>query len=83
MLGAAQRSIRVEAKRRGHPVRGIIEQGWANRLKIIKAAVRLEYSILADNELNRRLDEERTKYFKQVQQGKLPKALAAKNLIDD
>jgi predicted DNA-binding protein (UPF0278 family) len=49
-------------------------QGWANRLKVIRAAVRLKYSLMADNELNEIIEAEAKKYFKSVQQGQLPAA---------
>ena len=52
-------------------MKGDIEQAWANRRKSISSAVRLKYSTLADNELNRRLDAEQKKFFKAVQQGKV------------
>lgn len=56
-------------------------QGWANRQKVIKAAVRLKYSLLADNELNEILQDEAKKYFKSVQQGQLPEPLDLKKVI--
>ena len=56
-------------------------QGWANRLKVIRAAVRLKYSLLADNELNEIIDAESKKYFKSVQQGQLPEPLDPKKVI--
>lgn len=63
-------------------MRGNVEQSWANRQKAIRAAIRLKYSIRADNELNVVLDEERKKFFKSVQQGQLPAPLDTKKLID-
>jgi len=56
-------------------MRGEIEQQLANRLKVLRAAIRLKHSIAADEELNRLLDEEKKKFLKQVQQGKLPAPL--------
>lgn len=63
-------------------MRGNIEQTWQNRQKAIRAAVRLKYAIMADNELNVLLDEERTKFFKSVQQGQLPAPIDTKKIID-
>lgn len=56
-------------------MRGSIEQAWANRVKVLRAAIRLKYSLLADNELNAMLDEEKKKFHKFVQQGQLPKPI--------
>jgi hypothetical protein len=47
-----------------------IDQEWKNRRKIIAAAIRLEQSIIADNILNRIMDEEYKKFYKAVQEGK-------------
>lgn len=46
-----------------------IEQGWANRAKIIRAAIRLKHSIAADNEINDTLKRELVKYELAVQNG--------------
>ena len=51
--------------------RGNIDQAWVNRQKVIRAAVRLKYSIDADNRLNEILDEEYKKFYKAVQDGKI------------
>ena len=60
-----------------------VEQEWANRAKVIRNAVRLKYSLMADNELNHLLDEQRKLYMKSVLKGELPKALDVKKLLDD
>jgi hypothetical protein len=57
-------------------------QGWANRQKVIRAAVRLKYALMADNELNDILQDEAKKYFKSVQQGQLPEPLDLKKVVD-
>lgn len=62
-------------------MKGRIEQAWANRLKVIRAAIRLKYALEADNALNALIDEERKKFFKQVQQGQLPAPLDPKKVI--
>ena len=56
-------------------MRSRIDQEWFNRVKVMRAAIRLKYSIMADNELNTRLDEERKAFYKAIQQGKLPRVL--------
>jgi hypothetical protein len=56
-------------------------QGWANRQKVIRAAIRLKYSLLADNELNETIEAEAKKYFKSVQQGQLLEPLDPKKVI--
>jgi hypothetical protein len=56
-------------------MRGHIEQALADRIKVLRSAVRLKHSIAADRELNILLDAERKKFFKSVQQGKLPEAI--------
>lgn len=55
-------------------------QAWANRLKVLRAAIRLKHSIAADEELNLVLDAEKKKFFKSVQMGKLPAAIDPKEL---
>ncbi len=56
--------------------KGQIEQGWANRVKVLRAAIRLKHSIAADNEINEMIDAERKRYFKSVQNGKQPGPIA-------
>lgn len=51
--------------------RGTIDQAWANRQKVIKTAVRLKYSIDADNKINEILDAEYKKFYKAVQEGRM------------
>jgi hypothetical protein len=63
-------------------MRGNVEQAWANRVKALRAAIRLKYSIMADNELNRRVDEEYKKFYKAVQEGKMLPPLDPKKAID-
>jgi hypothetical protein len=60
---------------------GKIEREWADRAKTIRAAVRLKYSLLADDELRDLLPEERIKFDKLVQQGKLPDKVDAKKAL--
>lgn len=55
--------------------RGKIEQELANRVKIARALTRLKHAIAADNELNEKLDDAKKRFFKKVQQGKLPAAV--------
>ena len=64
-------------------MRGNIEQAWANRLKVLRSAIRLKYSLMADEELNAVLDAEKKKFFKGVQGGKLPKAIDVKATLLD
>ena len=52
-----------------------IEQAWANRAKIIRAAIRLKHSIAADNEINDTLKAELVKFEAAVQRGELPAPL--------
>jgi predicted DNA-binding transcriptional regulator AlpA len=63
-------------------MRGNIEQAWQNRRKVVSAAIRLKYSLLADNELNAVLDVERKKFYKKVQQGQLPAPLDTSKVLD-
>ncbi len=51
--------------------RSPIDQAWVNRQKVIKAAVRLKYSIDADNKLNEVIEEEYKKFYKAVQEGRM------------
>ncbi len=51
--------------------RGAIDQAWQNRQKVIKAAVRLKYSIDADNKINEIIDAEYKKFYRAVQEGRM------------
>jgi len=42
-----------------------------NRLKVLRAAVRLKHSIAADEELNTRVTAERKKFYAAVQAGRM------------
>lgn len=63
-------------------MRGSVEQAWANRVKALRAAIRLKYSIMADNELNQRIDQEYKKFYKAVQEGKMLPPIDPKKAID-
>jgi hypothetical protein len=62
-------------------VRGPIEQQLANRLKVLRTAIRLKHSIAADEEINAAIDEEKKKFFKSVQQAKLPASVDVRKVI--
>ena len=62
-------------------MRSAIDQAWANRLKILRTAVRTKYAICADNELNWRRDVEYKKFYKAVQQGKTLKPLDPQEVL--
>jgi hypothetical protein len=63
-------------------VRGSIEQEWFKRAKVLRAAIRLKYALMAEDEINAALDAERKRYVKAVQKGQMPKAISAKALHD-
>ncbi len=63
-------------------MKGNVEQSWANRVKALRAAIRLKYSIMADNELNQRIDAEYKKFYKAVQEGKMLQPIDPKKVID-
>lgn len=63
-------------------MRGNIDQAWANRVKALRAAIRLKHSIAADNELNVRIDAEYRRFYKAVQEGKMLPPLDPKKIID-
>lgn len=60
---------------------GKIEREWANRAKTIRAAVRLEHAIMADEVLRDLLPEEKLKFDKMVQQGKFPDVVNVKKAL--
>lgn len=64
-------------------MKGKIEQAWANRLKILRTAIRLKYSLLADEELNIRRDQEYKKFYKAVQDGKVLPPLDPKKALSE
>ena len=63
-------------------MKGRVEQEWANRVKILRAAIRLKYSLLADNELNERVEEEKKKFDRAVHDGKLLAPLDPKRVLN-
>lgn len=54
----------------------LIERGWAKRKKAMIAAIRLKHTLAADDEINEVLPVQHKLYFKSVQEGKEPAALA-------
>jgi len=60
---------------------GNIDMAWKNRVKVIRSAVRLKYSIEADNRLNEIIDEEYKAFYKKVQQGVLPAAFDPETVL--
>jgi hypothetical protein len=71
VVAGAEGQAAVEREKE-RSMRGDVEQRWANRLKSLRVAVRLKYSLMADEELNRLIDEEKRKFFKNVQLGVMP-----------
>ena len=63
-------------------MKGNVDQAWANRVKALRAAVRLKYSIMADNELNLRIDAEYKKFYKAVQEGRMLPPIDPKKIIE-
>ena len=61
--------------------KGSTDQARANMLKTIRAAVRLRYSIAADEELNRVLPEAEKKFNAAVLDGKVPAAIDIKKAL--
>jgi len=57
-----------------------VELAWANRVKVIRTAIRLRHAIDADNELNEVLAAEKRRFDRAVHNGKLPPALDPKVL---
>ncbi len=62
-------------------MKGSIAQEWANRLKVIRTAIRLKHAIAADNELNAVIDVERKKFYAQAMKGQLPAPLDVKKVV--
>lgn len=62
-------------------MKGSIEQGMADRLKVARALTRLKHSLKADHELNETLDEIKKAYLKKVQQGKLPDPISLDKVL--
>jgi hypothetical protein len=48
-----------------------VQMAWANRAKLIRAAIRLKHSLAADRELNVTLETHRKAFFAAVQRGKV------------
>ena len=56
-------------------MKGNVQQAWADRAKVIRAAIRLKHSLAADREISERLDLEKKKFDAEVLRGRLPKPL--------
>ena len=63
-------------------MKGNIDQAWANRVKALRAAIRLKHSIAADNELNVRIEVEYKRFYRAVQEGKMLSPIDPKKIID-
>ena len=48
-----------------------IDQTWANRAKLLRAAIRMKHSLAADAEINIKIDAEKIRFYKAVQKGRL------------
>jgi HD superfamily phosphohydrolase YqeK len=57
-------------------MKGSVEQALADHIKVMRTAIRLKHAIAADNEWNAKRDGVTRDFMKQVQKGKLPKALS-------
>lgn len=62
-------------------MRGKIAQDWFKRAKVIRAAIRLKYTLMAEDEINTLLDAERKKFMKTAMQGQLPAPLDPKKAL--
>lgn len=52
-----------------------VEQEWFKRRKVLVASIRLKYALMAEDEINDLLEEEKAEFYKLVGKGKLPAAL--------
>ena len=59
-----------------------VHKAWLNRLKVIRAAVRLRYSLMADDELREIIPKERRAFDQSVLGGVLPEPLDTKKILD-
>jgi hypothetical protein len=59
-----------------------IDQARANMFKTIRSAIRLKYSIMADEELNETLDRAEKAFNAAVLQGELPDPLDVKAALE-
>jgi hypothetical protein len=57
------------------------QQALADRIKTMRAAIRLKHSIAADREINEVLDQVRAEFFDKFQGGEIPDALDVKKLM--
>ena len=60
-----------------------VMQGWVNRKKSIRSAVRLKYSLMADEELKARIPAEQRYYFKRAQEGVLLAPIHIDAMLDE
>lgn len=63
-------------------MKGKVELAWQERAKVLRSAVRLKYSLLADREINERIDTEKQKFDRAVQNGRLPAPLDPKMVLN-
>ena len=60
--------------------RSRIDQEWFKRRKVLIAAIRLKYALLAEDEINETLEAEQQEFYRLVGRGKLPAALPASTI---
>ena len=60
-----------------------IELAWQDRAKTLRAAIRLKHSLAADAEINVRLTEERDRFYKAVQHGRLLSPLSIAQVVNE
>lgn len=58
-----------------------VDQARANTLKVIRSAVRLKYSIMADDELNEVLPKAEARFNSAVMRGELPEPIDIKKAL--
>ena len=60
-----------------------IEQARANLLKVARSAIRLKYSIMADEALNRTLPDLEKEFTDAIHRGELPDPVQLRDFLDD
>ncbi len=61
--------------------KGKIEQEWADRCKVMRTAIRLKHSLLADHEIAVALEEDRKLFWRATQTGRVPGPIDIKKVL--
>lgn len=64
-------------------MRNKVDQAWQDRAKILRASIRMKHSLAADAEINVKVDDEKKRFYKAAQHGRLLSPTSIEQVVSE